>query len=157
MYHWHVYQSHLPVLILFAITTIRKTFNGCKCVAWTGFAGNWELVSHVDKIVVLSNRTCVTVHCCWIVKLAGGATDNFPPGTSREISIGDATCPIIAAPDASEWSGTLEHGAHGGNFGYDPLGYIGIEQIGIQEHYPPPERLSARNDIQTKMTNTRVN
>ena len=60
-YHLQVNQSHLPVLILFAITTIRKTFNGGKCVAWADFTGEWKLVGHVGLIVVLSNGTHVAV------------------------------------------------------------------------------------------------
>ena len=135
MYHWHVYQSHLPVLILFAITTIRKTFNGCKCVAWASFTGEWELVGHVGQIVVLSNGTQVTVHFCWIVKFACGATDNFSfSGTSGEISVGDCTCPIIAAPDTVEWIGTKKHASHVGNFGHVPRWHVLIERICFIKH-----------------------
>jgi hypothetical protein len=61
IYHLQVYQSHLPVLILFAITTIRKTFNGCKCVTWATFTGEWKLVGHVGLIGVLSNGTQAAV------------------------------------------------------------------------------------------------
>ena len=59
------------------------------------------MVGHVSQVVVLSNRTCIAILCCWTVKCASGATDHFP-GTAIEISGRNSTRPIIGAPGAVE-------------------------------------------------------
>ena len=74
---------NLPVLIWFAWSTFKKAPNGCKCIAWACFTEKWQFISHTGNIVMFPHGTPITFTCCWIVKLARDAAQNFA-GTTNE-------------------------------------------------------------------------
>ena len=125
---------NLPVLIWFAWSAFKKAPNGCKCIAWACFTEKWQFISHTGNIVMFPHGTPITFTCCWIVKLAREAAQNFA-GTTNEFRTWDYIFPSLWTPNAVEFFGLMKHFTWICYLCNIPLGDICIKFFGIVKHY----------------------